>query len=89
MSLLRSHSSEIYLLDYHKTKNCIITVSKDLTIRLWNLDNHDQAYEFSCCVDQPLSVSAHPYLPLFSCGFESGIMRVFDIDHTCVANEFS
>ena len=36
-----------------------------------------------------MSVAAHPSLPLFSCGFESGMMRVFDIERTCVADEFS
>jgi len=27
-------------------------------------------------------------MPLFACGFESGVMRVFDIERTCVADEF-
>ena len=67
----------------------MITVSRDKTIRLWDVETFDQAYEFSSPIDQPMSVAAHPSLPLFSCGFESGMMRVFDIERTCVADEFS
>jgi WD40 repeat protein len=45
--------------------------------------------EFSSPIDQPLCVAAHPYLPIFTCGFASGTMRVFDIEKTCVADEFT
>lgn len=37
-------------------------------------------------------MSSHPALALFSCGFESGSLRVFDIDRTQVCevyNQFS
>jgi len=75
-------------MDYHLGRRIVITVSKDKTIRLWDLITSDQVYEFSSPVDQALCVAAHPSLPLFSCGFESGVMRVFDIERTCVADEF-
>ena len=75
-------------MDFHLGKRIIITVSKDKTIRLWDLATSDQVYEFSSPLDQALCVSAHPSLPLFSCGFESGVLRVFDIERTCVADEF-
>ena len=76
-------------MDFHLGKRIIITVSKDKTIRLWDVSTMDQVYEFSSPVDQVLCVAAHPSLPLFSCGFESGAMRVFDIERTCVADEFA
>ena len=76
-------------MDFHVAKKNIITVSRDRTIRLWDVLNFDQVYEFSSPIDQPLCVSAHNQLPIFSCGFESGVMRVFDIEKTCVADEFS
>ena len=37
-------------------------------------------------------MSSHPALALFACGFESGSLRIFDIDRTCVCevyNQFS
>ena len=88
-TLLRSHTENILSMDYHLGKRNVITVSKDKTIRLWDVESNDQVYEFSSPIDQPLTVAAHPFLPLFSCGFESGVMRVFDIERTCVADEFS
>jgi WD40 repeat protein len=67
----------------------IVTVSSDNTIRLWDSQSYDQAVEFSSPIDQPLSVAAHPILPIFSCGFESGTMRVFDIEKNCLSDEFT
>ena len=86
LTLLRAHTSDILSMDLQKDK--IITVSKDNTIRIWDMTTFDQDYEFSTPVDLPLAVAAHPTLPLFSCGFESGVLRVFDIEKTCVCDEF-
>jgi WD40 repeat protein len=83
---LRAHIGDILSLDIQKDK--IITASRDHTIRLWDLRTFDQDYEFTTPVDLPLCVAAHPTLPLFSCGFESGVLRVFDIEKTCVSDEF-
>jgi WD40 repeat protein len=47
-------------MDYHLGKRIVITVSKDKTIRLWDLATMDQVYEFSSPVDQALCVAAHP-----------------------------
>lgn len=87
-TLLRSHTEEIMAVDYHKSKDYIISISKDKTIRLWSIHTFDEVYEFTAN-DQPLSVSAHPTLPIFACGFGSGNMRIFDIDSTDVIDEFA
>ena len=78
-------------MDFHLAKGNVITVSNDATIRLWDINGgtYDQVVEFSSPIDQPLCVSSHPTLPIFSCGFKSGIMRVFDIEKTCVAKTFT
>ena len=76
-------------LDFHLAKSNIITTSKDKTIRLWDVKTMEEVYEFSSPFDQPLSLSAHPTEPIFACGFESGKMRIFDIDTTEVTDEFS
>jgi hypothetical protein len=34
-------------------------------------------------------VSSHPELALFACGFESGSLRIFDIDRTCVCEVYN
>ena len=76
-------------MDFHLAKKNVITVSLDDTIRLWDLTTFDQVVEFSSPIDQPLCVAAHPQLPIFSCGFQSGTMRVFDIEKTCVCDNFT
>jgi len=76
-------------MDFHLAKRNVITVSLDDTIRLWDLNSFDQVVEFSSPIDQPLCVAAHPTLPIFSCGFQSGTMRVFDIEKTCVCDNFT
>jgi WD40 repeat protein len=74
---------------YHLKHKSIITVSRDKTIRLWNIDNFDQNVEFTCPYDQPLCVAAHPELNIFACGFQSGTMRIFDIEKTSVAEDYT
>jgi len=90
VTLLRSHSDEIISADYNQERNYIITVSKDKTIRLWGVDgNFQKIYEFVSPNDQAISVSSHPTLPLFACGFESGTLRIFDIERTKVCEVYS
>jgi WD40 repeat protein len=50
-TLLRSHTDEILGMDFHLAKRNFITVSKDKTIRLWDVENFDQVYEFSSPID--------------------------------------
>ena len=47
-------------MDFHCLKQNIITVSRDKTIRLWDVETFDEVYEFSSPVDQPLCISSHP-----------------------------
>lgn len=56
---------------------------------MWNIENFDQNVEFTSPIDQPLALAAHPTRHIFSVGFESGTMRIFDIEKTKVAEEFT
>jgi WD40 repeat protein len=40
-TLLRSHTDQILSMDFHKAKRNIITVSRDKTIRLWDIETFD------------------------------------------------
>ena len=55
------------------------TVGEDQTIRVWNLKNGKQKYEFLSPHDAPTSLTYHPSEKTIACGFESGIVRIFDI----------
>lgn len=50
-TLIRCHTDSIIAMEYHLAYRSIITVSKDKTIRLWNIDNFDQNVEFTCPID--------------------------------------
>jgi len=88
-TLIRCHTDSIICMEYHQMHGSIITVSRDKTIRLWSKFNFDQNVEFASPIDQPLCVAAHPNLPIFAAGFESGTMRIFDIEKTAVNDEFT
>lgn len=40
-TLLRSHTDQILNMDFHLLKKNVITVSKDKTIRLWDVETFD------------------------------------------------
>jgi len=89
-TLLRSHTDEILAADYNSLRNNVITVSNDHMIRIWEVEGSFQKiYEFVSPNDQAISVASHPSEPLFACGFESGSLRVFDIDNTKVIEIFN
>lgn len=50
-TLLRSHIDEILAIDFHLLKGNLITVSRDKTIRLWDVESFEEVYEFSSPAD--------------------------------------
>ncbi|CAG9320539.1 unnamed protein product [Blepharisma stoltei] len=87
-TLLRSHASNIVALDIHPKFGSILSVSDDRTIRVWNNKSFEELYEFTSIDDAPISISFHPTLNSFACGFESGTIRIFEVDSTAVKGEF-
>jgi len=59
----------------------------DKTIKLWDLDNFHQAYDFQSPTEAPTTVSCHPSLPELACGFESGAVRIFSLATTSLKLE--
>ena len=68
----------------------MITLSNDLTIRLWDVDRLEQTYEFNYpTTDICTCISGNPQKMQFIAGFKSGILRIFDIESTSVVEEIS
>lgn len=86
--LTRCHTDDILCMEYHLNQNSIITVSRDRTIRIFNSETFVQRVEFHSPNDLPLCVAGHPKLSIFAAGFETGFTRIFEIEKTCVNNEF-
>ncbi|XP_044194216.1 WD repeat-containing protein 90 isoform X1 [Thunnus albacares] len=77
-TLMRSHTDTVLGFSVDGIRRHLTTASSDGTVRIWNMDSLHQLYDF-VSEDSPCSVAFHPSEQVFSCGFSSGIVRVFDI----------
>ncbi|KAM9336626.1 WD repeat-containing protein 90 [Symphorus nematophorus] len=77
-TLMRSHTDTVLGFSVDGIRRHLTTASSDGTVRIWNMDSLHQLYDF-VSEDSPCSVAFHPSEHVFSCGFSSGIIRVFDI----------
>lgn len=86
-TVARSHADDVLAIDALGER--LVTVSQDKTIRVWDLKPQlQQSYEFCSFDDQALSVSLNPSGHTFACGFQSGCVRIFDIERTAVIGEY-
>lgn len=77
---VRSHTSNVSQIVYHPFSSSMITLSSDLTIRLWDTNNLEQTYEFSYpTTDICTCIAGNPNCMNFVAGFKSGVLRIFDI----------
>ncbi|XP_077482569.1 WD repeat-containing protein 90 [Stigmatopora argus] len=77
-TLMRSHTSTVLGFSVDGIRRHLTTASSDGSIRIWSMDSLYQLFDF-VSEDKPCSVAFHPREQIFSCGFNSGIVRVFDI----------
>lgn len=59
--------------------NEIATISTDRTTRVWNVDTGVQTVEFASEFDIPTAIAYHNTHHALFCGYQSGIIRMFDI----------
>ncbi|XP_056285490.1 WD repeat-containing protein 90 isoform X2 [Pseudoliparis swirei] len=85
-TLMRSHTDTVLGFSVDGVHRHLTTASADGTLRIWNMDSLHQLYDF-VAEDSPCSVAFHPSEQLFSCGFSSGVVRVFDISSAKVLAE--
>ena len=85
----RSHYGQILDMDMSPCNGNLVTISKDMTLRVWDMNSFEEICEFKCVEDQPISVSCHPLVNLFTIGFESGIIKIFDVETVSEACELS
>ncbi|XP_061823595.1 WD repeat-containing protein 90 isoform X2 [Nerophis lumbriciformis] len=77
-TLMRSHTDTVLGFSVDGIRRHLTTASSDGTVRIWSMDSLHQLYDF-VSEDRPCSVAFHPSEQIFSCGFNSGIVRVFDL----------
>ena len=89
-TIVHSHTANVSQIVYHPYSNHMISLSNDLTIRLWDTERLEQTYEFMFpSSDVCTCISGHPNALLFAAGFQLGSLRIFDIEKTCLVEEIN
>ncbi|XP_069066782.1 WD repeat-containing protein 90 isoform X3 [Pleurodeles waltl] len=86
-TMMRSHTDSILAFSLDGIRKKLITVSKDNTLRIWDLGSLQQQYDFTSVDETPCSVTFHPLRQVFACGFGSGIVRVFNVSSSSLLVE--
>jgi WD40 repeat protein len=97
LTLVRSHTGSIVDISIDMTCRYIATCSTDSTIRVWGFDTCRQLYDFSTPNERPTRLSFFNGTELsnkknssvFACGFNSGKIRVFNVDEAKLVKEIS
>lgn len=87
-TILRSHSGNIVSLSSRGSLGSeFVTLGTDCTIRIWDLLTGQQKFEFSSPDDPPVSSCYHPFMHVLAVGFQSGCVRIFEVETTTTMNE--
>ncbi|KAL7979088.1 hypothetical protein Chor_015112 [Crotalus horridus] len=78
-TIMRSHVGTVWAFSVDSSQKQLVTVSKDSTIRIWNVESLQQLYEFTASDEIPCAVAFHPFQPIFACGFDTGVVRTISL----------
>uniref|UniRef100_A0A8C3NHU3 WD repeat-containing protein 90 n=1 Tax=Geospiza parvula TaxID=87175 RepID=A0A8C3NHU3_GEOPR len=78
-TLMRSHGGSVLGFSLQDKGEQMATVSQDSTIRVWDLASRQQLYDFSAAEETPCTVAFHPFWKMLACGFDSGVVRIFNL----------
>ncbi|OHS95387.1 Coatomer subunit alpha-2 [Tritrichomonas foetus] len=73
IATLRSHSNNVSCAIYHPLVDVVISASEDNTIRLWDSKRFLHLAKYRRSGDRFWILAAHPTLPLFAAGHDSGL----------------
>ena len=85
-TILRTPPTVIKQLIAHPSGNYLLTIEGDNSVRVWDIEHKSEAFQFLSNKDPPNCI-ASPEGLIFSCGFVSGIIKVFDLDKTEILYE--
>ena len=83
-TILRSPPNIVKQLIVHPSGDYLFSI--DNSVRIWDIEHKAEAFQFVSSKDLPLCVAAHKEL-IFSCGFSSGILTIFNLEKTEVLYE--
>lgn len=87
-TLIRSHTKNILAVASDPHRPEFTTISDDETVRVWDLLTSKQLFQFDTAGDKPSCLVYHPSDYVVACGFNSGVIRLFDIAPTSVIEEY-
>jgi WD40 repeat protein len=87
-TIVRSHTSDVWGIAIDPHRNEFSTISKDRTIRVWDMHNYTQQYQFDTVGEVPHAITYHPTQYCIVVGFNTGIIRIFDVAATAVIEEY-
>ena len=70
----------------HPNGNFLFTIEDDKSVRVWDIENKSEAFQFLSNKDPPTSIGV-PNKAIFACGFTSGMLKIFDLDKTSILYE--
>jgi len=69
-TLVRSHTEKVKQIEFHPYNNSLVSLSEDLTIRVWDSTKYEQIYEFTYSKEDVCNViSCFPNGAFFAAGF--------------------
>ena len=84
---MRTHTKRITDIDYDSKRKQLISVGNDGTVRLWCFHTGTQLSEFTSEREIPLVVTYTSDRQMFSCGFNNGTIKIFDLNGSTILNE--
>lgn len=85
-TFIRSHQEGVLDLVYNRRVSKVVTISRDRTIRVWGIGMRSDSvylegsYEFRCLDEEICKVISLNEASWVVCGFNNGLIRVFDLD---------
>lgn len=87
LSLARTHTKCITDIDYDHTRQQLISVGQDGTIRLWCFRTGKQLLEFASEREVPVVVTYSQNRQIFACGFNNGTIKIFDLNTSIILHQ--
>jgi WD40 repeat protein len=88
-NLIRSHIQSVLGIDYDDTRKQMISIGQDGTIRIWCFQTGKQLSEFTADRETPTVVIYAPDRQTFACGFDNGIIKVFQLNTSIISAEIT
>ena len=85
-TILRSPPTAIKQMVAHPSGHYLFTIEDNKSVRVWDIEHKSEAFQFLSSKDPPTALAA-PSKFMFSCGFASGIIKVFDLEKTEILYE--